>query len=100
LVEDPDVAVRDDVQLQGLELEAPLVRHVADREVPEVRQLRLRADRVVLRNLDGDLVARVLVRPGLDLRQLCVDSGAGVRVGVVGHGRKSYPTCYHATPEW
>ena len=74
LVEDPDVAVRDDVELQRLELQAEPVGHVADRQVPEIRQPRLRADRVVLRDLDGDLVVGILVRPGLDRRKRGVDA--------------------------
>src|SRR5262249_31171081 len=83
LVKDSDVAVSHDVQLERFELEAELVRHVTNREMSEIGKVGLGADRVVLGNLDGDLVVRVLVRPGLNRRKRRVDAGAGVLFVVI-----------------
>src|SRR6266705_2410560 len=84
LVEDAEVAEGVDVQFQGLQLHAELVRHVDDADRAEVGQPGLGADGRVFRHLDGDLVPLELVWPGLDGRQLGLEPAAGMRLRVVG----------------
>jgi hypothetical protein len=61
LVERALVAVRPQVELQALELDAQLIRHVADAQRGEVRLARARAQARELRALEADLV----IAPGV-----------------------------------
>src|SRR5439155_25775381 len=61
LVEDADVAVGVDIQFQGLQLHAQLVRHIDDADRAKVGEPGLGADGRVFRHLDGDLIALELI---------------------------------------
>jgi D-alanine transaminase len=98
LVEDAEVPVGHDVELQRLQLQAGLVRLVSDRQRSEVGKSRLRAHGVVLGDLDGDLVAVVLIRPGLDLGQGRVDARGGVLLRVVRHPGDATAECSGRQP--
>src|SRR5208282_4860038 len=86
LVKNSQVAVGEQVHLQGLEFEAELGGLIANRDGAVVGQAGLRADGCVLGEFDRDLVAAKMVGPGIELGECGVDAGASVRGGVVGHG--------------
>lgn len=83
-LEDAEVAVAEEVFLEGSELEAALAGHVADVEDAEVRQAGFGADRSEFRIVDGDFVAGELILPCFDGGEFEVESGFGVVVGVTG----------------
>src|SRR6266851_2167905 len=70
LVEGPFVAVRPDVELDGLQLEQVLVRHVSHPNSGEVGLAGAGADAGELGDLEADLVVAVRVRIGHDLERL------------------------------
>src|SRR5574340_791805 len=82
LVEDAEAAVSQRVHFERLQFQAKLIRHVVQRDRPEIRQAGLGAHGGELRNGDFDFVAGVLVRPRLDAGKVGVNARAGVRVGV------------------
>src|SRR6266851_93469 len=82
LLEEAEVAVGEEVLLEGFELEALLARNVADCEAAEVGQAGLGADAGELGVVDEDLIGLELVAPGLDLGESGVEAGFGVVVGV------------------
>ncbi len=83
-LEDAEVAVGEEVFLEGLELQAALAGHVADGEAAEVGEARLGADAGELGVVDEDLVGLELVLPGFDGGEGGVEAGFGVVVGVAG----------------
>jgi len=83
-LEDAEVAVAEEVLLEGLELEAAVAGHVADIEDAEIGQAGFGADRGEFGIVDGDFVAGELVLPGFDDGECEVESGFGVVVGVAG----------------
>src|SRR5205085_1912324 len=83
LLEDPDVAVRQEIHLVRLQLEAQLVRDIAEHNLAEIRKPCFRADACELRHHDLDLVIGILIRPRLDFRERRVDTTARVFVGVL-----------------
>jgi hypothetical protein len=83
-LEDAEVAVGEEVLLEGFELEAALAGHVADGEASEVGEAGLRADAGELGVVDQDLVGLELVLPGFDGGEGGVEAGFGVVVGVAG----------------
>ena len=62
LVERPFVAIRPEIELQRLQLDALLVRDVADADRGEVRLRRHRTEAGELRRLEGDLVIAFGIR--------------------------------------
>src|SRR5579883_323664 len=82
LLENAQIAEREQVHFVRLQLEAEAVGHIAEHQLAEIRQPGLRADRGELRHHNLDFVIGILVRPGLDLRQLRVHSRRRVFVGV------------------
>ena len=75
LLKDPQVAIGLQIFLQGLQLQAMLVRHVADGDGAEIRQAGLGADRGELGIVNDDFVSGKLVRPGFDRGKIVVESG-------------------------
>src|SRR5579885_1680739 len=73
-VEDTEVAVSQQIHLQGFELQAALSRQVANGDDAIVRKAGFRADRRVLGETRGDHVAGKLIRPGFERRKLGVDA--------------------------
>src|SRR5712692_5051422 len=84
-VKDAEPAVGEKIHFQGFELEAVLLRHVLDGDGAEVGETGLGADGGVFGKARGDDVAGKLIGPRLECWQFCVDAGAGVFCGVVGH---------------
>jgi hypothetical protein len=82
LLKDAEVAVCEEILLEGLELEAGLAGHVADGEAAEVGQAGLGADGGELGVVDEDFVGAELVAPGFNGREFDVETGGGVVVGV------------------
>jgi len=83
-LEDAEVAVAEEVLLEGFEFEAAMARHVADVEDAEIWQPGFGADRGQFRVIDGDFVAGELVLPCFDGGEFEVESGFGVVVCVEG----------------
>jgi len=69
LVKSPLISVGPQVQLEGLEFDAPLIRHVCNRDRGEIRLTRHRADIGELRAdaLDLKVSTRIGVRERLNL---------------------------------
>jgi hypothetical protein len=86
-LEDAEVAVGEEVFLEGLEFQAALAGHIADSEAAEVGEAGLGADAGELGIVDEDLVGLELVLPGLDGWEGGVEAGFGVVVGVAGGAR-------------
>src|SRR5579863_1332918 len=74
LLKNSQIAIRQRVHLERFQLQAQLVRHVPDRDGPEVGKRGLRTYRREFRNRDLDLVTRELIRPRFDRGQGRVDS--------------------------
>jgi hypothetical protein len=83
-LEDAEVAVGEEVLLEGLELEAALSGHVANGEAAEVGETGLGADAGELGVIDEDLVGLELILPGFDGGEGGVEARFGVIVGVAG----------------
>jgi hypothetical protein len=81
-LEDSETAVGLQIFFQGFQFEAALLRHVADGDHTKVRQAGFGTDGSELWIVDHDLVTGKLVCPGFDLRELGVQSGLGVLLGV------------------
>src|SRR5580693_4492597 len=84
-IEDPEIAIGEEVHLESLELDAVFVRQVLNGDGAVVWHAGFRANGTVLRKTRGDDVAPILVGPGVELRQFCFDASAGVIGCVVGH---------------
>src|SRR5579872_1781169 len=90
LLKDAEVAIGERVHLQRFQLQAKLVRHVAQRQLAVIGKSRLGTNRGELRHHDFDFITGILVLPGLDRRQLGVYAGARVLLGVVAlHGAEA-----------
>src|SRR5947209_7961450 len=61
-----------------------LVGHITDREYAKIGQVRLRANRGELRDVDHNLVCRVLIRKGVDVRHGSIQPGDCVLVRISG----------------
>ena len=83
-LEDAEVAIGEEILLEGLEFEAGLAGHVADGETAEVGQAGLGADAGELGVVDEDFVGFELIAPGFDGGEVDVEAGFGVVVGVAG----------------
>lgn len=83
-LEDAEIAVGEEIFLEGLELEATLAGHVADGDAAEVGQSGLGADAGELWIVNEDFVRGKLVWPGFDGGKLGVETGFCVVVGVAG----------------
>src|SRR5216683_2467130 len=97
-VEDAQAAVGEEIHFQGLQLDAVLLRHVLDGDGAEVGETGLGADGGVFGKARGNNVAGKLIGPGFERGQFCVDAGAGVLFGVVGHACSSNPLYRGAAP--
>src|SRR5713226_6419271 len=84
-VKDAEAAVGEKIHFQGFQLDAILLRHVLDGDGAEVGETGLGAHGGVFGKARGDDVAGKLIGPRLECWQFCVDAGAGVFCGVVGH---------------
>src|SRR5229473_283372 len=84
-VKNAEAAVGEEVHFQGFQLDAILLRHVLDGDGAEVGETGLVAHGGVFGKARGDDVAGKLIGPRLQRWQFCVDAGAGVFCGVVGH---------------
>src|SRR5581483_3509204 len=82
LLEDPQIAVREQVLLQRLQLQTPLARHIPDQQRAKVRQPRLRAHARKLRVIDQNLVLGKLIPPGLNRRKLSIQPRLRMVVGI------------------
>ena len=83
-LEDAEVAVGEEILLEGFELEAGLAGHVTDGEAAEVWKAGLGTDAGELGVVDEDLVGAELVTPGFDGGEFGVEASFGVVVGVAG----------------
>jgi len=83
-LEDAEVAVAEEVFLEGFEFEAALAGHVADGDEAEVGEAGFGADGGELGVVDEDLVGGELVLPGVDGGEGGAEAGGGVVVGVAG----------------
>src|SRR5437868_8613973 len=103
LLKDAEVAIGEEVFLQGLQFEALPIGHVADGERAEIWQASLGTDGGEFRDIDHDLVSGKLIWPGLDRGKVRVQTGFGMRLGVsLGHvdilnGEQVRPLL---APEW
>ncbi len=84
LLEDAEIAVGEEILLEGLQLHAFAAGHIADGEATEVGETGLGADGGELGVVDEDLVGLELIRPGLDRGEGGVEAGFCVVVGVAG----------------
>ncbi len=84
-VEDAEAAVGEEIHFQGFQLDAVLLWHVLDGDSAEVGETGLGADGGVFGKARGNDVTRKLIGPGLECGQFCLDAGASVFCGVVGH---------------
>jgi hypothetical protein len=96
-LEDAQVAVGEEILLEGLEFEAALAGHVADGETAEVGETRFGADAGELGIVHEDLVGLELVLPGFDGGEGGVEAGFGVVVGVAGGVRVGKDCGAHAS---
>src|ERR1700722_3910561 len=83
LLEDSQIAISQHVHLERFQFQTQFVGHIAQRKLAMIRQTRLGANRRKLRQDNLDLVAWVLVRPGLDLWQWRLHAGRGVFIGIL-----------------
>src|SRR2546427_6592917 len=84
-VKDSEAAIRQQIHLQGLQLEAEFLRLILNRDGAVVRKPGLGAHRSVFGKTRGDGIAGELVGPSLEARQPGVHPGAGVFCGVIRH---------------
>jgi hypothetical protein len=84
LLKDAEVAVGEEIFLEGFQLEAGLARHVSDGDAAKVGEAGLGADAGELGVVDEDFVCLELVAPGFDGGKLDAESGLSVVVGVAG----------------
>ncbi len=84
LLEDPKVAVTEEVLLERFELKAAVARHVTNIENPKIRKACFWADRSQFRIVDGNFVAGKLILPCFDGGKFEVESGLGMIIGVAG----------------
>src|SRR6266702_1899774 len=84
-VKDAEAAVGEEIHFQRFELDAIFFGHVLDGDGAEVGETGLGADGGVFGKSRGDNVAGKLIRPGFERGQFCVDAGASVLFGIVGH---------------
>src|ERR1700722_5684394 len=82
LIKDSQISIGEQIHLGRLQLEAPAPRHIAKRQRAEIGLSGFGAYRSELRNRDLDFVIGKLVGPGFDVRQLSVDTGRRMFVGV------------------
>src|ERR1700693_4622437 len=83
LLKDSKIPISEHIHLERLQLQTQLVRHVAQLELAMIRQARLGTNRSELRQHDFNLVAWILVRPGLDLPQRRTHAGGRVFIAVL-----------------
>src|SRR5260370_21572868 len=98
LLKAPKIAVRQQVHLVRLQLQAQLVRNVAQHQLAEIRQPGFRAHAAELRQDDLDFVIAKLVGPGLDLGQRGVESAARVFVGIGAFHAKAFESRSRNSP--
>jgi hypothetical protein len=84
LLEDAEVAIGEEVFLEGFEFHAALAGHVADGEAAEVWQAGFGADGGEFGVVDENFVGMELVGPGVDGGKSGVEACGGVGVGVAG----------------
>src|ERR1019366_4156185 len=82
LLKNPQIAVCQQVHLVRFQLQAQLVRNVAQHQPAEIRQPGFGAHAAELRQHDLDFVIAKLVGPGLYLGQRGIESAARVFVGI------------------
>jgi hypothetical protein len=76
-IKDAQIPVSEDIVFQGFELKAGTLRHVLDRNYPEIRKACFGTDRGKLWNLYGDLIIRKLVGECFDARKPHFEPGLG-----------------------
>jgi hypothetical protein len=84
LLKDAEVAIGEEVFLEGFQFKAGLAGHVADGDAAEVGEAGLGAYGGELGVVDQDLVGLELVAPGFNCGEFGVEAGCGVIVGVAG----------------
>ena len=84
LLKDAQVAIGEEIFLEGLQFEAALAGHVADGDAAEVGQAGLGADGGELGIVDEDLVGFELIAPGFDGGEFGLEASLRVVVGVAG----------------
>src|SRR6266568_2093754 len=84
-VKDAEAAVGEEIHFQRFQLDAIFFGHVLDSDSAEVGEPGLGADGGVFGKSRGDNVAGKLIGPGLERGQFCVDAGASVLFGIIGH---------------
>lgn len=78
LLKNPQIPVALQIFLQRFQLQATFVRHIANRQHSKIRQPGLRTHRRKFRIIHHNLITRKLVRPGLNLRKLRVQTSSCV----------------------
>src|SRR5262249_10015268 len=82
LLKNSQVAVRQQVHLIGLQLQARPVRHIPQGDFAEVRKACLGTDGGELRHDDLNLIIGVLIGPGLYFRKFGIDPGDRVFIRI------------------
>src|SRR5579884_580905 len=89
-LKDAEIAVAGQIFFQRLQLQAAFARHVAQCEHAEIGESGFRTDGCEFRNINLDFVSRELVRPGLDFREIEIES----RLCVLGSVSGAFWHCY------
>jgi hypothetical protein len=82
LLKDAEIAVGEQIFLQGLQLEAATARHVTDRQMAEVGQAGFWTDRCEFRIVYQDLVTWKLVLPDFNAGKVVIETGSCVLIRV------------------
>ena len=83
-LEDAKVAVREQVFLPGLELEAAFAGHITELNNTEIGQAGLRADGSKFGIVDQNFIGRELILPGFNGGEIEVEAGLGMLFGIAG----------------
>ena len=81
-VEDANIAVGMNIDFERFEFDAGLIWNVGELDGSKIRKAGLWANGGVFWNVNGNLITRILVRPGFQFRQFCRQSAFRMLFGV------------------